>query len=91
MKTLCQIGDTNIILEEITCIEKEWGEDANRISVNVWLRNAERPVKITIRATGDQVRGQSDGHDTDFMNKAHNDIDKLTRNWALVNHNPNER
>lgn len=84
-KTTYTVGDTQLILEDISCIGKAWGEDANRICVQVWLRGAKEPMKCTYIATGKQVHGQSDAHDTEFMRGAYGSIEKFITDWRLAN------
>ena len=79
------IGDKQIDLNQISAISETFGDDANRISVNVWLVNVSAPVKCTIHCEKNEQMNQSDPHNSGFSARAYKAFDVFRDSWKLAN------
>lgn len=82
-----KIGDKQIDLNQVSAISETFGEDSNRISVNVWLINVVAPIKCTIHCEKNETRSQSDPHSSDFLKRAYKAFDVFRDSWQLANQN----
>lgn len=79
-----KIGDKEYLLEEISCIDKPYGYDANTIRSYIWLKGGEKTC-CSIHAIGEERNPDSTGGTNGtFVNRAYSQFDEFIAAWRTV-------
>jgi len=83
MKTIYKIGEIELILEQISCIDKMSGYLSNVKHIPIWLTGGSEKIIIEICAEGDERQPyQSDPHKHSFVVRA----EKIYEDFKLAWH-----
>ena len=84
--TTYEIGDKTIVLEDISCIDTPFSEDANRITCYVWLRHSLEKIRCTIHAVDKEQSYSSSGKMyMGFYRRALNEFEEFKKAFININ------